>query len=93
VFVGVMALIVGVLVAMDGRLVAVLLAIMAMSLSPVDVFVLMLFFAVATHAVSPPGGNIVKHIVTRLRLRGKPAVIKELEISIRKELDIFFLLP
>jgi anaerobic C4-dicarboxylate transporter len=93
VFVGVMALVVGVLVAMNGGLVAVLLAIMAMGLSPVDVFVLMLVFAVATHAVSPPGGNILINIVTRFRLRGNPSVIKELEISLRKELDIFFLLP
>ena len=52
--VAVMALVVTVLVAMDGRLVAVLVAIMAMSLSPVVVFVLMLVFALATHAVSPP---------------------------------------
>ena len=49
-----MGLVVGVLVAMDRGLVAVLLAIMAMSLSPVDVFVLMLVFAVATHLSSPP---------------------------------------
>jgi hypothetical protein len=48
--VGVMALIVGVLVAMDGRLVAVLLAVVAMSLSPVGMFMLVFFFAVATHA-------------------------------------------
>ena len=88
-----MALIVGVLVAMDDGLVAVLLAIMAMSLSPVGVFVLMLVFAVATHAVSPPGGNILINIVTRFRLRGNPAVIKELGISLRKELDIFLSLP
>jgi hypothetical protein len=91
--VAVMALVVGVFVAVDGRLVAVLLAVVAMSLSPVGVFVLMLVFAVATHAVSPPGDNIVKHIVTRFRLRGNPVVIKELGTSIRKELDIFFLLP
>ena len=45
-----MALVVGVLVAMDGSLVAVLLAVMAMSLSPVGVFMLVFFFAVATHA-------------------------------------------
>ena len=51
--VAVMALVVGVLVAMDGRLVAVLVAIMAMSLSPVVVFVLMLVIALATHTVSP----------------------------------------
>jgi hypothetical protein len=54
VFVGVMALVVGVLVAMDGGLVAVLLAVVAMSLSPVGVFVLVLLFAVAAHRGSPP---------------------------------------
>ena len=52
--VGMMALVVGVLVAMNGGLVAVLLAIMAMSFSPMGVFVLMLVFAVATHLGSPP---------------------------------------
>jgi hypothetical protein len=91
--VAVMALVVGVFVAVDGLLVAVLLAVVAMSLSPVGVFVLMLVFTVATHVVSPPGDNIVKYIVTRFRLRGNPVVIKELGTSIRKQLDIFFLLP
>jgi len=52
--VGMMALVVGVLVAMNGGLVAVLLAIMAMSFSPMGVFVLMLVFAVATHLGSRP---------------------------------------
>ena len=91
--VAVMALVVGVLVAMDGRLVAMLAAIMAMSLSPVVVFVLMPVFAVATHAVSPPGGSTFIYIITRFMLWGNPAVIKELGTSIRKELDIFSLLP
>jgi hypothetical protein len=64
-FVGVMAFVVGVLVAMDGGLVAVFLAVVAMGYRPVGVFVFMLVFAVATHLVSPPGyGNIL----TRLAL-------------------------
>jgi hypothetical protein len=57
--VAVMALVVGMLVAMDGRLVAVLLAVVAMSFGPVGVLVLMLVFAVATHIVSPPGDDIL----------------------------------
>jgi hypothetical protein len=57
--VAVMALVVGVLVAMDGRLVAVLLAVVAMSFGPMGVLVLMLVFAVATHMVSPPGDDIL----------------------------------
>ncbi len=93
--VAVMALVVGVLVAMDSRLVAVLVAIMAMSLSPVVVFVLMLVFALATHTVSPLWFNI--YIITRFRLRHKPAEIKGQEPLrdgfIRSKLDIFFLLP
>ena len=57
-FVGVMAFVVRVLVAVYGRLVAVFLAVMAMSFSPMGVFVLMLVFAVATHLVSPPGDDL-----------------------------------
>ncbi len=52
--VAVVAVTVGMLMAMDGGLVAVLLAIVDMSLGPVGVFVLMSVFAVAAHAVSPP---------------------------------------
>ncbi len=57
-FVDVMAFVVCVLVAVDGGLVAVFLAVVAMSFSRMGVFVLMLVFAVATHLVAPPGDNL-----------------------------------
>ena len=54
VFVAVMALVMTMLMAMDRRLVAMLMAVVDMGLGPMGVFVLMFLFAVATHAVSPP---------------------------------------
>jgi hypothetical protein len=52
--VGVMALVMGVLVAMDGLFVTVFMAVVDMALGAMGVFVLMFIFVVATHAISPP---------------------------------------
>jgi hypothetical protein len=52
--VAVMALVVGMLMVMDGGLMPVLVAVVGMGLGPVGVFVLMFVFAVAAHTVSPP---------------------------------------
>jgi hypothetical protein len=57
-FVGVVALVVGVLVVMDGRLVAVLLAVVDMALLTMGVVVFMLVFAVAAHLFLPPDHSI-----------------------------------
>ena len=54
VFVGMMPVAVGVLMAMDRGFVAVLMAVVDMGLGPVGVFMLMFVLAMATHAVSPP---------------------------------------
>jgi hypothetical protein len=52
--VAVMALVVGMLMVMNGGLMAVLVALVGMGLGPVGVFVLMFVFAMAAHTVSPP---------------------------------------
>ncbi len=52
--VAVMALVVGMLMVMDGGLMPVLVAVVGMGLGPVGMFVLMFVLAVAAHAVSPP---------------------------------------
>jgi len=52
--VAVMALVVGMLMVMDGGLMPVLVAVVGMGLGPVGVFVLMFVFAVAAHTVSLP---------------------------------------
>jgi hypothetical protein len=54
VFVGVVAVAVGVLVGMGGGLVAVLMAIMHMRLGPMGMLVFVLVFVMATHLKSPP---------------------------------------
>jgi hypothetical protein len=52
VIVAVMALVMTMLMAMDRRLVAMLMAVVDMGLGPMGVFVLMFLFAVATHFAS-----------------------------------------
>ena len=52
--VAVMALVVAMLMAMDGGLMPVLVAVVGMGLGRVGVSVLMFVLAVAAHAVSPP---------------------------------------
>ena len=74
-FVAVMALVMSMFVAMDRRLVAMLMAVVDMGLGPMGVFVLMFLFAVATHAVSPPFHDIF-NILTLLLLRSNPDLKK-----------------
>ncbi len=52
--VAVMALVVAMLMAMDGGLMPVLVAVVGMGLGHVGVFMLMFVFAVAAHTISPP---------------------------------------
>jgi hypothetical protein len=58
VLVVVMAVVVAVLVVMDGGLVAVLMAVVGMRLGLMGMFVLVLVFAMATHANSTPFNHI-----------------------------------
>jgi hypothetical protein len=71
--VAVMALVMGMLVAMDRRLVAVLLAVVDMSLGPVGVFVLMLVFAVATHLLFTSLFYYLSVIITKYHQKATPA--------------------
>jgi hypothetical protein len=57
-FVGVMALVMGVLVAVNRGLMGVFVAVVDMGLGPMGVLVFMLVFAVAAHGVAPPFYNI-----------------------------------
>jgi hypothetical protein len=75
VFVGVVAVAVGVLVGMGGGLVAVLMAIVHMRLGPMGVLMLMLVFAVATHAVSS-FPLYFQYIVTRLLLMSRETRVR-----------------
>ncbi len=52
--VAVMALVVGMLMAMDDGLMPMLVAVVGMGLDPMGVFVLMFIFVVTAHTVSPP---------------------------------------
>lgn len=61
----VMALAMGVFVAMNHGLVAVLLAVVSMGLGAMSVFVLVLIFAVATHVFPLLYTKFLIHIVTR----------------------------
>jgi hypothetical protein len=79
-FVGMMAVAVGVLMTMDGGLVAVLMAVVHMGVGPMAVLMLMFVFAVATHTVSPPIQYIF-YIITRLLPRSHPDEINGAKIA------------
>ncbi len=71
--VGVMAVVVAVFVAVKGSFMAVFVAVMSMRLGSMNMLVLMLVLAVATHAFLTSFSLISEHYYNQVHPKGQPA--------------------